>query len=947
LSLIVQKKFRRLGDRLLGIVELSSHDKAQTNFSPELYRAAIHQVADETAQFDFREAVDEAHSKKLFFATIALVILVALPAVVVPAVSRNVFHRWIAPFAAIPRYTLVQLDLPGKIIVPHGEDFSLNGTVKFRSFWKPSRAIAQFEKQNPVAAKLNGNKFVFQIPAQVQDGKLRVKVGDATREVAVVPTFRSALKQIAAEIQLPKYLELLPTNQPINNGILNLIEGSQFSLRGKISRELVSARIQLGEKNDALRTEKDEFFSGVFDSHSQDANDAVLQYAFNWRDTLGLSNATPWRLSVRPQKDFNAAASIPDLPSDVAILVADVLEVRTQAKDDFGVRELGLSWDFAGDSEHPVGSRTTEVKVEPKLHHEKTFEKTFRWSPSIYQIPEGSSIELFAFSRDFFPERERAESSAHRIHVLGKEQHAELIRQKLESLMSRVEEIARLEEKVMANTDELQANEKLSREQKAGRIHDAGEDQERNKKNLDQLANEGLATLHEALKNPIFTEQILKDWATTLEALQKLADNPMKSAAENLQSAEKNSDAQSQKKDLAEARKKEQEALDALQKMQGRANQNLDDLQALTLAERLRRVGATETEISGSLQKIIPDTIGMLPKELPEKFRAVSVALTAKQSAAHDESQSLQKEISRFFERTQKKNYGDVSKEIVEAKTVDELERVGGLIHQNISMEATKNLGAWAERFAKWAEKLEPPKEESASGQGQGQAGKAPKDMTKTLVALLRLREKELTLREKTELLDGQRGDQPNYKQRADELFQEQKKIGGTLDGLAKGNDLPPLIEPYRQTGDAMKEIESFLAKPQTDKTTLSAQVKSVDLLTDLINLINEQAKRQNPKSQSQQEQANQTTAEQMAFLMQMAQQNKPGDKMTMSQSGGGNRAGGTTDKTGAGVNGDVNGANGESRRVQKASGTAGATLPEEFRDTLESYFKAVEQESH
>ncbi|MEO5803621.1 MAG: hypothetical protein ABIR24_08825, partial [Verrucomicrobiota bacterium] len=375
--------------------------------------------------------------------------------------------------------------------------------------------------------------------------------------------------------------------------------------------------------------------------------------------------------------------------------------------------------------------------------------------------------------------------------------------------------------------------------------------------------------------------------------------------------------------------------------MQGKVNKDLDDLQALTLAERLRKVGSTETEIGGELQKIVPETIGLLPKELPEKFKKVGAALFDRQDGAHTESQQLQKEINRFFERTQKPNYGEVSKEIGEAKTVEELERVGGLIKDNVAMEATKNLGEWAERFGKWADKLEPPKEESsadASGSGKSM------DMTKPLIALLRLREKEITLREQTRLLDEQRGDKKNYEERAGELSGTQKKLGDELSGLMKENEVPLLDEPYSQTGEAMYEVETLLSKPQTDNETLSAQVKTVDLLTDVINLINEQAKKQSPKPQEG-EGEGEGSAEQMAFLMQMMSQGKPGEAMAMSPSGGGNKSGGTTDKAGGNFDGNSEGKSSENRRVEKASGAAGNSLPTEFRETLESYFKAIEQE--
>ncbi len=940
LSVVVQRKFRRLGDRLLGIVELANESKHDANFSPELYRAAIHQVADETTEFDFCEAVETRITKKLIAGTVGLALLVLIPSLLIPALGKNVFHRWIAPLAMVPRYTLVQIDgLSEQLIVPHGENFDLRAKVVYRSFWKPSRASAKFQTQNLVSGKVNANEVRFQIPAQIQNGKLKIKVGDATREMSVVPTYRPALKQIAATIQLPEYLQTPPTNQTINGGVLNLLEGSTFSVRGKISREISSAESQSGDAINTLKVQGDEFSSAVFQSETN------LQYAFNWRDNLGLSNAAPWKLSLRWQKDLPPAPDLPEMPSDVAMLDTDVLEIKALARDDYGVRDLGLKWDYAADSTLPQGSATTEVKIQSKSPHEKTTEKNFRWSPAIYRISEGSSVEIHAFAGDYLPERERAESRVHRIHVLGKEQHAELIRQRLESLLARVEEVARLEEKIKANTSEIGENEKLTEPQKGERIGKVNEDQERNAKNLEQMAQEGMKTLQEGLKNPVFTEKALQEWAKNLEQMEKLGQKEMKSAGDSLKSAQKNSDAQSRKKDLADAQKKEEEILEALEKMQGKVNKDLDDLQALTLAERLRKVGATETEIGGELRKIVPETIGLLPKELPEKFKKLGATLADRQEGAHTESQQLQKEINRFFERTEKPNYGEVSKEIVEAKTVEELERVGGLIKENVAMEATKNLGEWAERFSKWADKLEPPKEDSDSGSGSGKGGEKPMDMSKTLMALLRLREKEIVLRKQTGLLDEQRGDAAHYKERTEALLGTQKKIGKELGVVAGENKLPMLIKPYQQTGEAMTEVESFLKKPQTDQATLSAQVKSVDLMTDLVNLINEQAKRQNPKPKEG-EGEGESAAEQMAFLMQMmSPQGKPGEAMTMSPSGGGNKSGGTTSRVGENSNGEASGKAGENRRVEKASGASSISLPAEFRETLESYFKAVEQE--
>ena len=109
----------------------------------------------------------------------------------------------------------------------------------------------------------------------------------------------------------------------------------------------------------------------------------------------------------------------------------------------------------------------------------------------------------------------------------------------------------------------------------------------------------------------------------------------------------------------------------------------------------------------------------------------------------------------------------------------------------------------------------------------------------------------------------------------------------------------------------------------------------------------NEQAKKQSPKPQEG-EGEGQSSAEQMAFLMQMmSQPGKPGESMAINPTGGGNKSGGTTDKAGESFDGNSSGKSGENRRVEKASGAASISLPTEFRETLESYFKAVEEETN
>ena len=69
-----------------------------------------------------------------------------------------------------------------------------------------------------------------------------------------------------------------------------------------------------------------------------------------------------------------------------------------------------------------------------------------------------------------------------------------------------------------------------------------------------------------------------------------LADKQMKQAQTKLGEASQGGEPQEKKEKLADALEKEEEALDELADLQYKVNKDLDNLQALTLSQRLRKI---------------------------------------------------------------------------------------------------------------------------------------------------------------------------------------------------------------------------------------------------------------------------------------------------------------------------------------------------------------------
>jgi hypothetical protein len=274
---------------------------------------------------------------------------------------------------------------------------------------------------------------------------------------------------------------------------------------------------------------------------------------------------------------------------------------------------------------------------------------------------------------------------------------------------------------------------------------------------------------------------------------------------------------------------------------------------------------------------------------------------------------------------------------MMESRITDELDRLRGLIQENISMEAMMNLASWSERLTGWADLLE-PKSDSAGGGGGGGGGEGVNDeaLIKELLALLRVRDKEINLRRRTGLLERQKAE-VEYEESARALAAAQAQVREDAAAIQEQNPVPALEFPLQDIIDSMQGVQELLEKPQTDRQTDLAQTQTIGLLSDVINLINEQQQRGNSSRSSRS-----PTAEEMAFLMQMMAQQNPAQGMGTNPKGGGNMSGGTTDRAATAMPGDPNARSQQSRTVNRAGGTS-ATVPSEFREALENYYKAVE----
>jgi hypothetical protein len=415
-----------------------------------------------------------------------------------------------------------------------------------------------------------------------------------------------------------------------------------------------------------------------------------------------------------------------------------------------------------------------------------------------------------------------------------------------------------------------------------------------------------------------------------------VASSKMSPASSKMRQAQV-SNPSSASESLTEAEQLEREAIRDLQEILADSSEQLDRLEALNFAQRLRKVEQTEKNLTKGILKILPTSIGANIELLTPKVSKEKDRMKMLQFETHMEAGEIQKEISRFHERTGKEVYGEVSKLMEKEKTKDGLLLVSQKIERNIAFEAMDALELWAEKFKGWADMLDDQISPPGSGSGQSQGEGMGKDITEQILALLRIRDGQGDIIKKTQVVDSGNF-QAKRENWTNTLNDQQLELMLDLTDVQielAEESLNPLFDDAHT---AMSESATGLKKGEAGEVTQKAQAESKEITTDLINLLLE-------PTNSPQSNAQGLSMTALQFLMQQLGKGGEGKNpaMTPGKSGGGSNQGGTSNRELEESEGKVLNLPKESRKTRKSGGMS-KSPPPEFKKIMENYFKSIEE---
>lgn len=929
LAKLLQRHFKTLGDRLQGIIELTETNDLPPNISPALLRAAIHQVADESTRFNFRSAVPVRPARRWALAAALVVALAAAPFVFVPKAATNALARWLHPWSQIDRYTFASIDdLPAELFVAHGEPFDLACGLKADSAWKPEMATARMERTEPQQAKFESGHAVFHIAGQTENGTLSLRVGDATRDIAIRPLHRPEMKELAAHVDLPDYLGYPAATVAIQGSSAEFLDGSKISFAGKTSRALKDADMK-ASKAQTSASIKNETFTTPAKSVAEIGTEAV----FRWADTHGLTPTQPYTLRVNTTKDAEPRVELQGLDQETAILPNEVLKLNLASSDDFGVKEAWIGWTV-----HALDSKKDDLGKGDAAHTQggqmkKDVSAPMEFTPALYKVPEDSVVEIAGYALDYFPKRKPVESWKYTVYVLSPAKHAERVRERMDQVLKQLDERIRDEERQLDETKAISDDKKNLAEEKAGEDIKHVESSERaNEQALKKMTDEMHDIMRDAMRNKEIPEGTLADWKNITDQLEQKADPPMQQAAESLQQGSQQPG--TRESQLGQAQKQQQEALEAMRNAAKKMNTTNENLYARNFYNRMRAAASAEHRISDGLKTLARDTAGLKTDELrPSQIKEFGQAAD-KQVTNTKDVDGIGNDMAAFVKRVPNEKYEAVQKEMTEKKVVSELTDLAGFVRQNLGLKSVGRARQWGDQLDEWATMLQ------SECNCQGGGGEMDPDIMEFMVQMVRAAVVQDGIRDQTQLVDGAREKNEHYADDSIKLAGQQDDLGGILggllqkimfDGVAQGlTDPTAPVQKGKSKFDIFKpaiegslklsgEVTGDLRKPQTDAEVVGLQSSIIELLVP--------PDKKGGKKSAQQK-----------MMQQMMQQ------VTQSRKAGGNNSKSSSSFAGDATTGAVVKDNNGARRVEKTGGAGNAgEWPEEFRDQLQAYFQQLE----
>jgi len=782
LARLIAKRYPGLGDRLLGVIELQNQQDSPDSLSPRLREAAMEAVAAETGRRKLEEALPPQHHRRWALAAMILAAVSAAAFTITPRAGLNALQRWLLPLSETQRYTFTRLDSPpAYLAVAYGEAFEVTLKLAEDSEQRPTDASGRYGFQPVVSSRLDHGRYHFTFPGQQDPGVIIFRIGDLRHEMRVEPLQRPSTNGVRALVTPPAYLGIAERTVDLNSGVLSVVEGAKLRIDLEMNRPLKD-----GSFGPTRGVAPDD--GGAAPAHAPAAGALVIaddrastpalnvgatsfEVPFSWQDRFGLAGDSGFRVRVDALQDASPTCYLQGTDRQKAILPEETVDFEVLAEDDFGVKIAGIEWTGQltrpGD-EIPAKGELLLGKGSPE---ERRLLETAAFSPAALGITP-QKITLRGFTEDHFPNRARVYSEPLILHILTRDEHAQMLKTQFDRQITELEDLARREANLLDLNAQLERlnGADLQKQENRKRLEEQTREEAETERRMEDLKQRMEQLMKDATRNGDIDKKTLQKMAKSLKSMQELAEQDIPKVGDKLSDSQEQSNTpEKAKQDVSQAVEQQKKVVEKMQQAIDKANDANRRLEAGTFVNRLKKASSEQTAIVTSLKEAFERVLGLKTPALdPSDTRQLNENARQQADTASD-VRWIREDLGHYYARTKAETFNQIMNEMRDSGIDIGLENIRTRLADNRSYEAAEAAKKWSDQLAAWAAKLEGDKESGGGGGGSGGAPNAEDEDFEFMLRVMKMIQQEQDLRARTRVLEQLRRNWQNPSQETSE----------------------------------------------------------------------------------------------------------------------------------------------------------------------------------
>ncbi|MFH0990920.1 MAG: DUF4175 family protein [bacterium] len=819
----VGASFPTIRDRLFNLLQLHREvTSGNTLYSPELVDASFQDLAENVSTIDFTASVDTTpvtKALKLFAFCLfgAFVIVITAPSVWSAALYR--IWNYTEEFAVPAEYSFELT--PGNKEIVKGQSVELTARV-FDTFG--SRVAGQ-----PLTLfwKVEGQETYDQLLLQPDStGMVKTTMHNiraTTSYFAQLRTTQSArctltvidrplIRSFQVRLEYPSYAKLPPRVQEEFVGDITALAGTQATIMGTASKDILSGRIVLGTLKPVPLSVQAQRFSITVPIDSDAA------YHLELIDHEHLTNADPIQYSIKVLPDELPIVSIIQPGRNLDIAGDQFLRLIIQAKDDFGLSSMRLGHRLIQSRYEKPAQSFTYTPIPLPSSSGAQIELPFTWDLSKMSLVPEDAVEYFVevFDNDNVRGPKSSRSSIYLIRLPSLEEvfkeSDKAHEQSLDDLKQTLEAAKQLKEKVESISLDMKRNKEMGWQQQK-KVEEMSKQYQEIQKELNNV-NKRLDDMVQSLdRQNVLSKETLEKYLELDQLLSQMNSAELQQVLKQMQQSMQNVNRDQLRQELQKMSFSEEQ-------FRSNIERTIELLKRIQIEQKFDEVRKRTEEIAAAQRELnekTADTTGS--KEAMNDLARRQSDLAAKQQRLQEESVDLQKKMEEFFTEMPSDRLDLLNQQIQGQNLPGKMQQTGQMMMQGKSQQAQKSQKIIEESLGQIAKEFSDMQQQMLQQQQQY----IMNEFRRLVNNILDLSKKEEELKTQSQNAPA---NSPQFRQNAQDQVQIMRDMENIVNSLGDAARRSFAVTPDigRSIGEAYNAMRSALEALETRNSFYASQ---------------------------------------------------------------------------------------------------------------------------